>query len=151
MEFGTRESIYHQYSKQLNDMKEELRNSAISKEKLMLDSLPTQILIKIGKFLGKNESPFTGAFRSLSKINNLNKIDLFKSFLSQNGYDWPEIRKTIKMIKSNRITTAHPGDENTNVEDIEDAITKYFPDVTSPFHIKAMQVVKLLQELHETD
>jgi hypothetical protein len=55
------------------------------------------------------------------------------------------------MLKSNRITTAHPGDENTNDEDIEDAITKYFPDVTSPFYIRAMQVVKLLQELHETD
>ncbi len=60
-------------------------------------------------------------------------------------------RKTINMLKSNRITTAHPGDENTNDEDIEDAITKYFPDVTSPFYIRAMQVVKLLQELHETD
>jgi hypothetical protein len=82
-------------------MKEELRNSAISKEKLMLNSLPTQILIKIGKFLDKNESPFTGAFRSLSKINNLNKIDLFKSFLNQNGYDWPEKNEKLS-ICSNR-------------------------------------------------
>jgi len=126
-------------------MKEELRNSVISKGHLILGSLATQTLIKIGKFSHKNESLFLGAFRSLSEINNLNNIDLFKSFLIQHGYDWAEIRKTIKMLKSNRITTAHPGDENTNNQDIEDAITIGFPDVSSLFHIKAMQALKLLQ------
>jgi hypothetical protein len=51
------------------------------------------------------------------------------------------------MLKSNRITTAHPDDENTNNQDIENAITICFPDVSSPFHIKAMEALKLLQYL----
>jgi len=138
---------FDEYCKQLNDMKEELRNSDISKGHLLLGSLVTQILIKVGKFLDKNESPFTGAFRSLSALNNLNNIESFKFFLSQHGYDWSEIRKTTKMLKSNRITTAHPGDGNTSNKDIEDAINKCFPDASSLFHIKAVQALKLLQLL----
>ncbi|CAF2003238.1 unnamed protein product [Rotaria magnacalcarata] len=95
----------------------------------------------------RNESPFTGAFRSLSDINNLNNIESFKFFLSQHGHDWPEIRKAIKVLKSNRLTIAHPGDENTSNKDIEDTINKSFPDVTSPFHIKALQALQLLELL----
>jgi hypothetical protein len=38
------------------------------------------------------------------------------------------------MLKSNRITIVHPGDENTNNKDIEDAINEYFPDVSSVSH-----------------
>ncbi|CAF1517252.1 unnamed protein product [Rotaria magnacalcarata] len=136
-----------EYCKKLNDMKEELQSSAISKGHLLLVSLATQILIKIGKFLDRNESPFTGAFRSLSEINNLNNIESFKLFLNQHGYDWPEIRKVIKMLKSNRLTIAHPGDENTSNKDIEDAINKSFPDVSSPFHIKALQALQVLELL----
>ncbi len=96
-----------------------------------------KLFISLSEKLNKTQdkvSSFTGAFHSLTEINNLNSIDLFKSFLDQHGYNWPEIRKTIKMLKSNRITIVHPGDENTNNKDIEDAINECFPDVSSVSH-----------------
>jgi hypothetical protein len=107
------------------------------------------LLVKIGKFLDKNESLFTGAFRSLSEVNNLNNIDSFKTFLIQNGYNWSQLRTTIKMLKANRITTAHPGDENTSHEDIQNAICACFPDESSLFHTKSIEALQLLQLLAE--
>jgi hypothetical protein len=137
------------YCQQLHDTKEEVRNASDSKGTLLLGSLAIQILVKIGKFIDKNESPFTGAFRSLTEVNNLDNIDSFKTFLIQNGYNWSQLRTTIKMLKANRITTAHPADENTSHEDIQNAICACFPDESSLFHTKSMEALQLLQLLAE--
>jgi hypothetical protein len=49
-----------------------------------------KLFISLSEKLNKTQdkvSSFTGAFHSLTEINNLNSIDLFKSFLDQHGYN----------------------------------------------------------------
>jgi hypothetical protein len=128
-------------------MEKRLDDAAISSGHLLLGSVATHIMIKMGKFLNPNESPMVGAYRSFSEFNTLNNIELLKSFMVIHGITWDDARTITKMLKANRVSTAHPNSTNTTKQDIDSAINNCYPDQSSNYRIKAQQGLKLLELL----
>lgn len=128
-------------------LRTEITNFNTSKGSLFLGSLSVQILIKIARFLNHEESLFNAMSYSVHDINNMPNIHLFKSFLSDHGHDWETLKKTIKMLKFNRLTAAHPGNSDTTGVEIEMAINHCFPNTCSEFHTKATDALNILRLL----
>jgi hypothetical protein len=143
----TTQQELNEVRKELDLMKSEIKNFNMSNGHLLLGSLSIQILIKIAKFLNHNESIFNAMSYSVSDINNMYNIHLLKSFLNNHGYDWDELKKTIKVLKFNKLSSAYPGDSNTTSNEIETAIHNCFPDTTYQFHIKAIEALNILRLL----
>jgi hypothetical protein len=147
------EKQYNECCQKIEAFEKRLDDSGISSGHLLLGSVATHILIKMGKFLNNYESPMVGAYRSFSEFNTLNYIELLKSFMEIHGITWEEARTITKMLKANRISSAHPNSTNTTKEDIHKAIHHCYPEESSPHRIKAEQGLKVLEllanKLHE--
>lgn len=77
----------------------------------------------------------------------MSNIYLFKFFLNDHGYDWETLKKTIKMLKFNRLSVAHPVSSDTTGVDIEMAINHCFSNTPSEFHTKAIDALNILRLL----
>jgi hypothetical protein len=141
------EKQYNECCQRIQAMEKRLDDAAISSGHLLLGSVATHIMIKMGKFLNPNESPMVGAYRSFSEFNTLNNIELLKSFMVIHGITWDDARTITKMLKANRVSTAHPNSTNTTKQDIDSAINNCYPDQSSNYRIKAQQGLKLLELL----
>jgi hypothetical protein len=121
------EKQYNDCCQKIKDLEKRLDDSALSEGHLLLGSVATHILIKMGRFLNNNESLIVGAYRSFSQLNTLNNIELLKSFMEIHGITLEDTRTIIKILKANRISTAHPNSTNTTKEDIDTAIKYCYP------------------------
>ena len=146
-QIDTTQQKLNEVRKEVDLMKEEIKNFNISDGRLLLGSMSSQILIKIAKFLNRKESMFNAMSYSVYELNNMHNIDLLKTFLNDHGYEWDELKKTIKVLKFNRLAPAHPGDSNTTTNKIEIAVHNCFPNITSQFHIKTIEALNILQLL----
>jgi hypothetical protein len=70
-----------------------------------------------------------------------------KSLLEENHFKWEDIRIIIRMLKGNRLSTAHPYDENIKKEDIMKAITYCYPEALSSWRKNAEKGLRLLEFL----
>ena len=68
-------------------LRTEIKDFHTAKGSLLLGSLSVQILIKIAKFLNREESLFNAMSYSIHDINNMPNIHLFKSFLRDHAQD----------------------------------------------------------------
>lgn len=144
---NTTQQALSEVRREVDLLRTEIKSFNTSKGSLLLGSLSVQILIKIAKFLNHEESLFNAMSYSVHDINNMSNIHLFKSLLSDHGYDWETLKKTIKMLKFNRLTTAHPGNSDTTGVEIEMAINHCFPNTRSEFHTKAIDALNILRLL----
>lgn len=129
---------------ELELMKEEMKDFNIVHGHLLLGSLSQQILLKIAKFLNRDISLFTALSYSVSDLNNMENINALKSLLENNGFNWRDLQTTIKVLKQNRLASAHPGGSTTTDQEIRSAIEKCFPNPNSEFRAKATQALDVL-------
>ena len=87
-------------------------------------------------------------------LNTNENISLLKDFLNENGYDWNYLLIIIQMLKSRRLSAAHPSNISTTAKDIQTAINKVYPTMNSKDRDKAetglLILERLAKELNET-
>jgi hypothetical protein len=111
----------------INNLEKIINNASISEGHLLLGSVATRILVKMGRYLNHNELVSISACRSFNDFNTVHDVANLKSLLETNNFKWEEVRTIIKMLKKNRLTIAHPTDPNTTKEDILNAIKNRYP------------------------
>jgi allophanate hydrolase subunit 2 len=112
----------------MNDLQKTLNNASISEGHLLLGSVATQILVKMGRVLKRDDPLYIGAYRNFYDFDRLENANVLKSLLEENHFKWEDIRIIIRMLKGNRLSTTHPYDENIKKEDIMKAITYCYPE-----------------------
>ena len=124
-----------------------INNASISQGHLLLGRVGIQILVKMSRYLNRNELLCLSACRSFNDINNLSNVDTLKSLLEENNFKWEDIRLIIKMLKRNRLSIAHPDDANTTKEDIKKAIEDCYPQASSSWRKNAEKGLQVLEFL----
>lgn len=90
----------------------------------------------------------------MAMLDTNENITVLMDFLKDNGYDWCYLTAVIKMLKSRRISVAHPSNNNTTSNDIQDAIEIVYSGIDCEDRNKAQAglaiLEKLSKELNET-
>lgn len=144
---GANEEKINRCTTQINELEKKINNTLVSEGHLLLDSVAIQILVKMSRYLNRNELLCISACRNFNDINNLDNVDALKSLLETNNFKWEEIRMIIKMLKHNRLPIAHPDDGNTTKADIMNAIQCCYPQVSSSWRKNAEKGLEILEFL----
>jgi hypothetical protein len=143
-------NIFNVLTKQqneLNILKQQVQNMQISTDELLLGSVATQLIIKMGRVENTTEHPSIAACRTVSMIMMQPHVEQLKSFLDVHGYKLEEICLAVQVLKNNRNSAAHPNDPFTSPINIQDAINHLFPTESHPKRAIAQKALKVLQIL----